>query len=560
MKYHFHNSIWRNLIFSFTFLFLFQFSSEAQTVFWSDNFDTPAGGANNNNAGAGWTVGGSMDYDDGSFIINVWKIGSASGCTSGKKIYVGNDFFSTNSYFSDNTSDIYALSPNISTVGVNGMTLKFNWRCNGETTDYGEVGFSSDGGATWTWLPKHYVNQSSCTSETITIPATYEGITNFKIGFGFHSHATACSSCDPPFNVDNIEITCTTCPGASCTPPVASAGSPSSICGGSSTTIGGSPTASGGSGGAYTYAWAPAGSLSNPTVSNPTASPTVTTTYTVTVSTGTGCSATSTVVVTVSGTGNAQAGIISATRDTICSGTPGTLTVTGNTDPIQWQSSTDGSNFSDISGATNTVWIQLINETTWFRVVAGSGTCTATSSSYKLVSAVSPVASFYVESVNDKQLTFNSDSSIGATVFNWNFGDSSNPNEVQSTQANPVHTFDSIKTYHICLSVLNGSNCSFTICKDISTAVGIKPVAGNGGWKIYPVPFSNSLFFDREKGSTAIQEIEIFDVMGRMVFSKNNISPANSSFVIDLEGFSAGMYYVKMKTDKSVFIQPVVRQ
>jgi subtilisin-like proprotein convertase family protein len=56
---------------------------------------------------------------------------------------------------------------------------------------------------------------------------------------------------------------------------------------------------SAGPSGATTYAWGPAAGLSNTTIANPTANPTVTTTYTVTVTKG-GCTATKTVLVTVS--------------------------------------------------------------------------------------------------------------------------------------------------------------------------------------------------------------------------------------------------------------------
>ena len=64
--------------------------------------------------------------------------------------------------------------------------------------------------------------------------------------------------------------------------PTANAGIDQTICLGSSTSIGGSPTATGGTPG-YTYSWSPTIGLSSATVSNPVASPSVTTTYTVTV-------------------------------------------------------------------------------------------------------------------------------------------------------------------------------------------------------------------------------------------------------------------------------------
>jgi hypothetical protein len=82
---------------------------------------------------------------------------------------------------------------------------------------------------------------------------------------------------------------------------IADAGKNITTCPGGSVTIGGAPTASGGTG-TYTYLWSPAAGLSNPTIANPTATPSQTTTYTLTVTDATtGCIATSTVIVTVKG-------------------------------------------------------------------------------------------------------------------------------------------------------------------------------------------------------------------------------------------------------------------
>lgn len=79
---------------------------------------------------------------------------------------------------------------------------------------------------------------------------------------------------------------------------VADAGPNKEVCFGNQTTIGADSTAKYGTP-PYIYTWTPAASLSNANVSNPTASPTVTTVYTVTVSDKTGMNAKSTVTVSV---------------------------------------------------------------------------------------------------------------------------------------------------------------------------------------------------------------------------------------------------------------------
>ena len=101
--------------------------------------------------------------------------------------------------------------------------------------------------------------------------------------------------------------------------PTANAGSNVSICNGNNTTL----SASGGT----SYAWAPATGLSSTTISNPVASPTITTTYTVTVTNAAGCTATASVTVTVNALPTANAG----SPVTICTGNNTTLTASGGT-------------------------------------------------------------------------------------------------------------------------------------------------------------------------------------------------------------------------------------
>lgn len=80
--------------------------------------------------------------------------------------------------------------------------------------------------------------------------------------------------------------------------PVADAGPNKKICPGGSTGIGGSPTATGGTQ-PYTYSWSPAFFISNVTIANPVANPTVTTTYYVTVTDANGDPSTDSVIVSI---------------------------------------------------------------------------------------------------------------------------------------------------------------------------------------------------------------------------------------------------------------------
>jgi len=285
---------------TFFVLLLFSFGN-AQTIFWSDNFDLPAGGANNNNAGAGWLLNSTGGGTNQWYIVTPVSQPCPAGgnrlqircpgilCT----IFGGGATQPV--YNATNISNRTALSPNISTVGRSNITLSFDYRSFGEfAADYGLVMLSNDGGATWVDLPNRYELVSNpCQVSNVPIPSAYENIANFRIGFRWINNGNNAGS-DPPFTIDNITLSV-----PSCASPTANAGSNATICSGDNIQIGGSPTGSG-TAGPYSYSWSPAAGLSNTSIANPTANPATTTTYTVTVTDiPSGCSSTSSVTITV---------------------------------------------------------------------------------------------------------------------------------------------------------------------------------------------------------------------------------------------------------------------
>jgi hypothetical protein len=82
----------------------------------------------------------------------------------------------------------------------------------------------------------------------------------------------------------------------------------------------------------------------------------------------------------------AVAGTATATSTNVCSGSATTITLSGFTGAIQWQSSTDNVVFASISGETNaTVNTGPLVVTTYFRVVVTSGPCAAATSTIAAV-------------------------------------------------------------------------------------------------------------------------------------------------------------------------------
>lgn len=257
----------------------------------------------------------------------------------------------------------------------------------------------------------------------------------------------------------------------------------------------------------------------------------------------------------------ATAGTISAPRDTICDGTPGSLTVTGHSGSIQWQESVSGTgNFTSISGQTSSTYIALPTQTTYYRVYAGSGICVDSSNVIKLVVSPSPVGDFTTTSAgsNGKEITFNSNGSIGATDFDWTFGDGTT-----SSDPNPVHIYSADDTYHVCLTVRNGSNCSFTVCKDIAvitTGTGITDFPDENNCIVFPNPFSNQLFIQFNGGGYQMESVEVYDLPGRLLLNKNYEWENRNLLRIDMNHFGSGMYLLKIKSSTDIFVKPVIKQ
>ncbi|MEL6252524.1 MAG: PKD domain-containing protein [Bacteroidota bacterium] len=106
------------------------------------------------------------------------------------------------------------------------------------------------------------------------------------------------------------------------------------------------------------------------------------------------------------------------------------------------------------------------------------------------VSCPGPAADFSYEATN-REVTF-SDQSVEAESFSWDFGDGAT-----STLANPVHSYDSVGTYEVCMIASNicGND---TICQTVEVDCPL-PIAGFG----HDASNLNIIFLNQSSFSTA---------------------------------------------------------
>ncbi len=268
----------------------------------------------------------------------------------------------------------------------------------------------------------------------------------------------------------------------------------------------------------------------------------------------TGSPATSnTLLITVSD--NVQSGTVTALRDTICRGTPALLNVTGSSGAIQWQTSQTNVNYTDIAGASETSYTPLPDTDSYYRVYTTNGNCSDTATGVKIIVKPSPIADFtYTQTgSNDKQISFNTGGTQDASIFEWDFGNGDTSNEI-----NPVYTYAKEGLYHVCLTVYNGSNCSFSICKDVQAGItGTGDIEQYSEWKIYPSPFSSDLYIELPSNHQ-IKQVELIDVAGKMIKSEQ-ITEGTGILRIDGKTLPQGVYFLKAMLPHSVYVQKVVK-
>jgi PKD repeat protein len=229
---------------------------------------------------------------------------------------------------------------------------------------------------------------------------------------------------------------------------VANAGIDQNVCLGSSSQL----NATGGS----TYSWSPSTGLSNVSIANPIATPSVTTTYTVTVSNN-GCSNTDQVTVTVN-TSSANAG----NDVTICAGNSVQLGATGGVS-YSWSPSTGLSNAS----AANP--IASPTQTTTYLVTATSGTCVTTD-----FVTVTVASNLTVNAGTDQTLCSGQTlqmNAVGGAQYSW----SPTTGLSNSNIANPIANPTTTTTYTV--TTFSGT-CSSTDQVTITVVPGITANAG----------------------------------------------------------------------------------
>lgn len=382
------------------------------------------------------------------------------------------------------------------------------------------------------------------------------------------------------------------------------AGSDINICQGGSTTL----NATGGA----TYAWSPASTLDNSTISNPVATPAAITTYIVTAYDAMGCSGTDNItigfnpnpapVVSPSGqTGFCDSASVNVVLDAGSGYTSYTWSNGTNTQTdVITQLGIYDVTVVDLNGCTGTspgvtVYIhppmpapiiypdgpasfcqgdsvELYLLDPWYMYQWSSGSMTphiyvfetndyvvTVTDSFGCVQVSQPFpvdvtpqphayASYAHQMLDASFYNF----SLNVDSWTWDFGDGQN-----STLSDPTHLYTATGVYTVIFTASNSCGTdSDTLIVNLPGPEGINDY-GNGisDLQVYPVPVSDNVFVAFKSDASNI-ELQVHDVLGKLVYSKT-YSDINGKFLesIDMSGKAAGLYLMELRTENSISVR-----
>ncbi|MDQ3046703.1 MAG: T9SS type A sorting domain-containing protein [Bacteroidota bacterium] len=231
---------------------------------------------------------------------------------------------------------------------------------------------------------------------------------------------------------------------------------------------------------------------------------------------------------------------------TLCAGETVTLTASVS-DSYLW--SPGGATTQSITVSTAGTYDVTTTNTNACNGVGTSSSTTVT------VNAV-PTANGSIASTTGFNVTF-ANTSTGATVYTWNFGDASS-----SSATVPTHAYTTNGTYTVQLIASNGT-CQDTTTFTVTLAVGIAEIQTIGGINLYPNPVSQEATIDINLNEATEVVVIVYDMTGKVVANVFNGDMASgmNSVKIDASALPAGIYFANIispnakKTLKMVVIK-----
>jgi len=166
-----------------------------------------------------------------------------------------------------------------------------------------------------------------------------------------------------------------------------------------------------------------------------------------------------------------------------------------------------------------------------------------------------PVADFDF-TANNLQVTF-TNTSQSANSYIWDFGDESDTSE----EVNPVHSYAQAGGYTVTLTA-SKDGCSDEYSELINvTYVNIVDVLLEN-ITIYPNPTNGKVIIDFLPTSSTlnVKMIEVTDIYGRIIEQHQFVDFAANQFEVDLNGYAANVYILKVYVGENILQHKIIKR
>ncbi len=244
-------------------------------------------------------------------------------------------------------------------------------------------------------------------------------------------------------------------------------------------------------------------------------------------------------------------GIITSNRsNSVCSGTKTTFTLSGSTGTRQWQSSTNGVDFTDIAGFTGATAVMIISSPIYIRVKLTSGPCSAAYSDV-IFTDVLPAA-LGGEISGENSIMINTGTTLNVTGSQGTISWQSSTDGITFTSI-IGQTSTSLSTGNLAVST------SYRVRAKVGTCIVYSPVfmvnvnaprnseitSSTFGAIAYPNPFADNFMLEVKASTDELIQVNVYDMLGKLVEHHNvNVSDL-STFVIG-KRFVSGVYNIEV--------------
>ncbi len=178
-----------------------------------------------------------------------------------------------------------------------------------------------------------------------------------------------------------------------------------------------------------------------------------------------------------------------------------------------------------------------------------------------------PVADFtFITTSNGLILT--NTSTDGPTSYSWDFDNGQTSSAASSTAGVPTYSPNdaNFPTYNVCLTVRNRFNDApfnkpeSTVCKTVTLTVGIADrLQLDAAVAVFPNPTNGVLNVEIAETESTNLNVEVTDVLGAVIASKELTKVnAKETVTFNLEGNSAGVYFVNISSDNATISKRVI--